>query len=501
VSKTEKLKEKHGADHVLLWERQDRQVEFLKACGQAHGVLGGKPSTPEADAILYGGAAGGGKTDALLALAIIACSYNPGLQAGFFRREYPHLEGPGGAIMRAKEMLAPLVDKKIVTWNANQRRWTWYHGAVLQFCHAKDESDVYNYQSQQFDLLLIDESTHFTEFQIRYLQTRNRATIKNWTPFTALATNPGNYSHGWHKRMFVDPGVPGKVHEVEVEPGYYAKHIFIQAFLHDNQVLEERDPAYRSKLERQPEEIKKALLEGDWSIFAGQYFKSWRYNKHVAEPVELPKSWYRFCAMDWGYAAPCALLWFAVDPAMMRVYCYREIYVTEMLPEEVADLYLDLSQDENINYVKASPDMWQERGLISKASGGESIAETFLSKGVPLEAADNRRVMGWTQIREYLKDGPDGHPHLIVFSNCTELIRTLPELIHDEKKVEDVDEKCEDHAPEALRYGLMSRPIPAPGNLLMPGHQTEEHRSSFDREEGRDDWEDEDQITDLPGFF
>lgn len=143
-----------------------------------------------ADVIGYGGSAGGGKSDALLMAGIIACLSFPGCNVGYFRREYPQLEGPGGAIMRSHELITGLA-----RWNGSLRRWTFPNGSVLQFCHAKDEKDVYNYQSQQFDLILIDEATQFTRFQYRYLRTRNRATVPGVKPFTALATNPGNVGH------------------------------------------------------------------------------------------------------------------------------------------------------------------------------------------------------------------------------------------------------------------------------------------------------------------
>ncbi len=443
------------------------------------------------------------KSDALLILALIAAITWPGCQIGYFRREYPQLEGPGGAIMRSKELFS-----NIASWNGNFRRWTFprVNGkhSVIQFCHAKNESDVTNYQSQQFDILLIDESTHFTRYQIRYLITRNRATVDGVIPFTALASNPGNVGHGYHKREFVDPGPPGKVHNVEVEPGVFERHLFIPAFLADNQVLETRDPGYRARLERQPEEIRRALLEGDWTVFAGQYFKTFRRHLHVCEPFELPQGWTRFASMDWGYAAPCCILWHAVDPGNRRVYTYREIYVTEMLPEEVAALYHDLSQyDPEIRYVSASPDIWQERGLGKKETGGESIAEIMMNAGMPLMKADNRRVMGWSRMRDYLSIAPDGRPYWIIFDTCTELIRTLPELIHDDKHVEDVSDKCEDHAPEAARYGLMSRPSPiGDDEVIVPGGLPGEgqRKWDFDSEEGLDEYEDED-LSDEPGFF
>ncbi len=487
----------------IRWKQQARQMDFLRACGLAYPFEGGGPQQPLADVIFYGGAAGGGKSDALLILGIIACVAFSGCQVGYFRREYTQLEGPGGAIMRSKELYGG-----IAKWNGQLRRWTFpaVEGktSIVQFCHAKNEGDIYNYQSQQFDVILIDESTHFTRFQMRYLLTRNRATTKGVIPFTALGSNPGNVGHGYHKREFVDPGPPGQVHLVEVEPGEYERHLFIPAFLQDNQVLELRDPGYRGRLQRQGEEVRKALLEGDWNIFSGQYFKAWRQHQHVCEPFHIPKGWTRFRCMDWGYRAPCSVLWCAVDPSMMRVIVYREIYVTQMRPNQVADLVLDLSQDDGeIAYNKASPDIWQERGLTAKAQDGESIGEVFDLSGLHFEPADNRRIMGWSRVRDYLTMAPDGRPYLLIFNNCTELIRTLPELIHDERNVEDVSDKCEDHAPEALRYGLMSRPSPIGGDdILVPGGLpgTGQQTWDFDSEEGMDDYEDED-LSSEPGFY
>lgn len=493
--------------HEIPWSKQPRQMTFLRACGLDFPITGGVPRQAQADVIFYGGAAGGGKSDALLIAAIIACNTFPKIQVGYFRRKYPELEGPGGAIMRSKELLTGYA-----VWNGQNRRWTFRNGAVLQFCHAQKEDDVTNYQSQQFDILLIDESTHFTEYMIRYLQTRNRATIDGakiggkfykFKPFMALASNPGKYSHGWHKRNFVDIGPPGVVYSVEFAPGVFLKHLFIPAFLQDNVVLEQRDPGYRIKLESQPEEIKRALLDGDWSVFAGQYFKSFRYHLHVITPFELPWGWTRFGCMDWGYAAPCALYWNAVDPANGRVITYREVYVTEKRPEEIAEIFNELSKDDpEIRYVAASPDIWKEKGLMKRTLGGETIAEVMINKGMPLTRADNRRVMGWTRMRDYLTIAPDGKPYWLIFNTCVNLIRTLPELIHDDKKVEDVDENCEDHAPEAMRYGLMSRPSPIDAKEIYPGGLPGDRpRGSFSREEWDEDDEDELGPDDLPGFY
>ena len=491
------------AQIVIPWKKQPRQLLFLKACGLDHpfnSYRKGKPGKPAARVILYGGAAGGGKTDALLIAGFIAAMSFPGCSIGYFRREYPHLEGPGGAIPRSHALFSGRG-----RYHGGQRRWTFPGGSVLQFCHCKNEDDVYGYQSQQFDFLLVDEASQFTRFQLRYLTSRNRATVKGVVPLAAWASNPGNVGHGMLKREFIDAGPWEQPVKVQVEPGRYETHIFIPAKLSDNQVLEKRDPGYRETLENLPEEVRKALLHGDWSVFAGQYFKTFDREKHVTEPFKIPYEWMKFASIDWGFAAPCAVLWHAVDPAMNRVITYRELYVTEHTPKQVAEKIIDLSGRERLRYIKLSPDAWQERGLSSKALGGESIAEDFQQMNLPVEAADNRRVMGWSRIRQFLSDAPDGFPWWQVFSNCHNLIRTLPDLIHDSRNVEDVSDACEDHAPEALRYGLMSRPQPTgspDGMMAGSGSGYGAGRGSFD-EDVTEDLEDimEERFRGIPGFY
>ena len=169
--------------------------------------------------------------------------------------------------------------------------------------------------------------------------------------------------------------------------------------------------------------------------------------------------WKRFRAMDWGYNDPCCVLWFAVAPEG-KLYVYRELYLRKTLSSEIARQVKTLSEGERIAYTVASPDAWQQRGL--KGAEGESIAEVFSKNGVPLLPADNARVPGWQRVREALKAQPDGTPELSIFETCRNLIRTLPTLTFDAHDCEDVSDNCEDHAPEALRYGLMSRPRPAP---------------------------------------
>ena len=487
----------------IEWKEQARQMDFVRACGLSYPFEGGKPQKPVARILLYGGAVGGGKSDALIITALIAAITYPGCNIGIFRREYPQLEGPGGLIMRSHELFTKPLDERgkimLAKWHGGMRRWTFFNGSVIQFAHCKTEEDVYNYQSQQFDILMFDESTQFTEYQLTYLLTRNRATVSGVIPFCAMATNPGGVSHGYHKKFFINAGPEGKPMDVEVEKGAFRRHIFIPAKLEDNQVLEERNPNYRRTLESMPEDIRRALLEGDWDVFAGQYFKTFRKKDHVVEPFAIPPHWRRFGSLDWGFAAPACFLWHALDPTMGRIYTYRELYVTQLRAGELAQKVKDMSYYENdrgemveeeISYIKMSPDAFRESGLGSSSHPGETVADEFLKLTMNVEAADNRRVLGWQRMREYLADAPDEKPYWQIFNNCTNLVRTLPELIHDKTRVEDVSGDCEDHAPEAARYFLMSRPSPNEGASFMSGAR-EEFISDEDYEDYLDDETDE----------
>lgn len=458
-----KVKKQVPRDVVIRWSRQPRQMTFLRACGLAYALEGGSPKPPAAEVIGYGGAAGGGKTDALLMAAIIACTTWPGIGVAYFRRQYPQLTGLGGAIQRSREFLTDWCK-----WNGEDRRWTFPNGSMLQFLHCNEESDVYNYQSQQFDVLLLDEATQFTRFQYRYLRSRNRPTQSGVTPFTALATNPGGVGHLWFKTEFVDPGPPEMVHQVEVEPGKRESHVFIPARLEDNAVLCERDPGYMARLDNLPESERRALRNGDWDVFKGQFFETWRRDLHVVNHFPIPPAWRRFRSLDYGLDMT-ACYWWAVAPDGHE-FVYRELYQPNLTLSQAAARIIEVTPpQEHVRYTVASPDLWNRRQDTGIA--GVEILRAAGLKG--LVKADHRRVPGWRAMREHLepKDETidcfvDGKltvktvkvPKLRFFSTCTEAIRTIPALVRDEHDPEDVSDNCEDHAAESIRYGVMSRP-------------------------------------------
>ena len=394
--------------------------------------------------IAYGGARGGGKSWAMRRKFVLLAFRYPGLNLLLLRRTLPELN-ENHVLPLQRELSGA------VAYQATQRAFQFPNGSRIKLGYCDREADVFQYQGQEYDVIGLEEATHFTESQMQFLSTCNRSVRSDFTPRMYYTCNPGGVGHGWVKRLFIDCDYRNSERKED--------YVFIPARVTDNPVLLARNPDYLRTLENLPEHLKKAYLDGNWDVLEGQYFPEFDREKHVVSPTRLPKEWKRFRAMDWGYNDPCCVLWFAVAPEG-RLYVYRELYLRKTLSSEIARRVKELSAGERIAYTAASPDAWQHRGL--KGAEGESIAEVFAKHGVPLIPADNARVPGWQRVREMLAPGADGEPYLRIFSTCRDLIRTLPQLTYDAHDCEDVSDGCEDHAPEALRYGLMSRPHPCP---------------------------------------
>lgn len=396
---------------------------------------------------------------------------------GFFRRKFVQLEGPGGAILRSAQLISP----QLATYNQQKKRWTFSNGSILQFCHLEHENSVYDYQSQQFDLICFDEATHFTKAQYTYMKTRNRST-NNYVirPIMLLASNPGNVGHWWFKEEFVNIGEAEKPHDVEVEEGKREVHLFIPAFLSDNQALEERDPEYRKQLENQPEHIRRQLLDGDWDVAEGMAFTEWNQKYHVCVPFKIPDNWIKFRSYDHGYVKPYAVGWFAIDHDG-RLYMYRELYPydgtydkgSQETPAEIGKKIIELeADDKNIQYAVADDAIFGGK-QDNSPSIAEQFAEAFGTGSTkhwsPVGKGPGSRIQGKLEVHHRLrvpvdKEGnPTGDkPMLVIFNNCIHTIRTMPNLILDEKKPEDVDTHQEDHLFDQLRYACSSRPIATP---------------------------------------
>lgn len=429
--------------------------------------------TTPATEILYGGAAGGGKSHLLRTAAITWCGEIPGLQAYLFRRIEGdliknHVEGPTGF----RATLAPLIQLGYVNIVEGEIRF--WNGSKIYLCHCKDDAHRFKYQGTEMHVLLVDELTHFSEVVYRFLRSRVRMTgielpakYQGQFPRILCASNPGNQGHHFVKSMWIDGAEPYQIRQMADDGGMLRQ--FIPAKLSDNPSLLKSDPLYRERLRGMGSpQLVKAMEEGDWNVVEGAFFSEWNTARHVVKPFAIPRHWLRFRSIDWGSAAPFSVLWWAVASEDIvasgatiprgALIAYREWYGAsapnvglKMTAEEVARGILQRQpSDEEITYTAADPSMF-------KADGGPSNAEVFARNGVHLMPADNSRVAGWDQLRSRLKGDGDGRPMIFFFSTCADSIRTIPALQHDTHRPEDVDTDSEDHAGDSTRYACMSR--------------------------------------------
>jgi hypothetical protein len=425
-----------------------------------------------ADEVLYGGAAGGGKSYAILfdALANALDPQQAPCKIIIFRQSFPELERT--LIRRSRE----LYPRELGKYNESKKLWTFINGSTIEFAYLEKESDLENYQGAEYDFIYFDELTHFTEHQYRYMKSRLRGANPNIHRQVKAATNPGGVGHAWVKKRFIDIGPPEQLHTVQEtdddgNPMFHpltgkpvlSTRMFIPAKVYDNEILMKNDPNYIVRLMSLPDQDRKQLLEGDWDAFAGQMFSEWNRNIHVIKPFELPEHWTKIRAIDEGYNDPFVCQWWAFDE-QGKAYLYREFKKTHLLASEQAEAVKALTPpNEKITYTVADTSMWSP----SKDSG-VSPAEIFIQHGVPLIPATKQRPNGWMRLREYMHvyetvDVTTGKKvmttDLFVFDTCRNFISTVPTLVCDENNPEDIADGQDDHDADCARYALMSRPV------------------------------------------
>ncbi len=419
------------------------------------------------DELLYGGAAGGGKSHAIVMDAFLRCIFYPGTAAYIFRRTFPELKD--SIIKIARQWIPEGIGRYVES--SHEMRLP--KGSVIRFCHCANEADVYNYLGAEIQWLYIDELTTFTLSMYNYLKTRLRAAKRlGVTPLVRCASNPGNIGHGWVKEWFVDAAPYGQIVEEKIESSLsgktkISKRQYIPALVKDNPHI---DDVYEFQLAQKPEKLRRALLHGDWDAFEGQVFMEFadrpehyrdRQYTHVIEPFAIPDSWARYVSMDWGSNKPFSVGWFAVAPDE-TAYHYREWYGWDGTPNngcrktnmEIARGILEreaAERERGIEFIRvADPACWQEYG-------GPSIAQQMGAAGVWFRRGDHARIAGKMMLHEKLRFDGQGKPGLYVFANCEHFIRTVPNLPYDPIKVEDVDTDAEDHVFDMCKYFLMSR--------------------------------------------
>lgn len=392
----------------------------------------------DADEVLFGGAAGGGKSYGQIADALIYALRYPGSKQLILRRTYPELDK---SIIRQSLAVYP---KEIFKYSSSSHTGVFSNGSIIDYGYCDSENDVYRYQSAEFDVIRFDELTHFTKEMYVYLISRLRG-ANGYPKQMKSTTNPGSLGHKWVKERFIDIGRPEEKHFINGQ-----SRLFIPSLVSDNRFLLKNDARYVKRLENLSEKDKKALLYGQWDIFEGRYFDEWDRDIHVCRPFELPAHWKRYACMDYGLDM-LAVYFVAVDDEG-KAYVYKEIYRPNLIISRAAQLIKSMIS-ENLTAFYAPPDLWNRR-----QDSGKSVAGIFARQGIILTKSVNDRQTGWYAVKEFLHPYTDGagdkNRKLQIFSNCINLIRTLPALVHDDKNVNDVSSTPHEytHGPDALRY-------------------------------------------------
>jgi hypothetical protein len=439
------------AEPTVIWEAQPGPQTALISCPVFE--------------VFFGGARGGGKTDGVLGDFLEhADAYGSDAIGLMVRRTRTELVE---TIERSRVIYQPLG----WVFHEQDKQWRAPNGARLRFAYLERDADAMAYQGHNYTRLYVEEIGNFpSDKPILKLMATLRTGAGVPVGFRATG-NPGGPGHQWVRSRYVDPAPMGM--RVIRDPLTGLERVFIPSKVQDNKFLGED---YVARLRASgSKELVKAWLEGDWSVIEGAFFDCWDSSKHVIRPFEVPADWLRFRSIDWGSAAPFSVGWWAVagddyqlpgGPTLPRgsLVRYREWYGASApntglkLPaDDVARGILERERPkEIIKYSVMDP-------AAFAVDGGPSIAERMAMLKVHCHRADNKRVSqkgalgGWDQMRQRLI-GTDGVPMLYVFSTCTDFIRTVPALQHDEDRPEDVDTDGEDHVGDEARYACMSRP-------------------------------------------
>lgn len=399
--------------------------------------------------VLIGGAAGGGKTAALVADDLRDAVKFPGIRIAAFRRTYDELN---------ESLIRQLAgfdfgDALGAVWNGTERELRFPNGSLVRFRYAETEVDATRRQGGEYQKLTLDERTLFPPRVVDLLLERMRSGRAD-VPVVGVrsASNPGGAGHAQVKARFIEPTDYGAKTYTDAQ-GFSVR--FIPALVDDNPHV---DPGYVRRLDAIPDPARRAAMrDGDWDQFSGQVFVEWSRDRHIVPRFELPGSWLRYAGVDWGFTAPWAVIWGAVDEDH-RLWLYRERYATKVGELEQAHRITEAERDEKITARYADDAMWTGRG------DAKSVAQVYAEAGCRIvPAKKGERVIGWQRVHSYLADGPACPHHRahgwetcpklhVLDGTCPNLVRTLPALPYDPSKPEDVDTHAEDHVVDALRY-------------------------------------------------
>jgi hypothetical protein len=429
--------------------------------------------------VLFGGAAGPGKTDCLIMEALRHIAH-PRYKAVIFRRTFPKLQE---IIDRCWQWYPTMGGQ----YRATEHRWYFPSGAAVTLAHMQRESDKYDHQGKEYHFCGFDELTQFEESQYLYLHSRVRTTTQELPMRIRATTNPGNIGHVWVKRRFVDITAPGQTY---IDPLTGHSRAFIPANVYDNPSLIDNDPLYVKRLEALPEAEKRRLLYGDWDAFEGQVFTELTQQTHGCDPFEIPHEWEKIMVFDWGYGRPWCAMWLAIDYDGV-IYLYRARYGMgkgedgkphpdkglRQTNSEICHEIIKAERKERVSMRIADPACWGPTKIRgSNTILGPSFAEDAGNEGLFFLKADNDRLRGKQQCHQRFKMEEEADPE------TGEVVRESPRFVafkydengdvgvkrwweemqslrEDEKNVEDVDTDQPDEGYDCIRYAFMSRPI------------------------------------------
>jgi len=393
----------------------------------------------------YGGARGGGKTHAVRIKAGLGAFTYPGIKILIMRRTYPELQ------KNHIEPMCKMFPQELCSYNGSLHTMYFYNGSTIHFGHWSGVESEREYQGQEYDWIFIDEATQFAEREFRYIGSCLRG-VNEIPKRMYLTCNPGGVGHRWVKRLFIDKAyVRDPLNpEADENPEDYT---FIFATVEDNEPLMKNSPQYVQMLAALPENLRRAHRYGDWDALSGAYFPEFRVGVHTCPPRELPASWPRYRAFDYGLDC-FACYWAAVDEDG-RSWIYRELKEKDLIVQDAARRALEMTPpDENIVVTFAPPDMWARQ-----KDTGKTLAEVFMTNGLPIVPVSNNRVQGHLLVKEQLAIRKDGKPGLVIFNTCPELISDIQDIQADEKNPNDCAKIPHEitHTVDALRYYCVSR--------------------------------------------
>jgi phage terminase large subunit len=389
-----------------------------------------------------GGARGGGKTAGVFAqIAIDDCQRFENLKVLFLR------QSAGSATESINDLRLKFL--RTVEHKPTRNILTYPNDSRIILGHFQYEKDINKYLGLEYDVICLEEATQLSYTKLKDIRTCLRSS-KGFRPRMYLTTNPGGIGHAWFKQEFILP------HRLEKE----TDRAFIFALESDNKY---NNKEYRKTLDQLTGWKRKAWLEGDWDILAGQFFENFRYDKHVIKPREIPKNARFWGAFDYGFNHPTVFLLLAQYDG--KIYVMAEYWQRKKLPKTNADEIKKIITRFGLNHktlqIFAGVDVFADKG----DENGKTIDKQYKEQGINFTAANTDRINGAAKLLQLLGDEDHGiEENLYVFNTCPHLIEQIPNMQHDPNRPDDVlkvdideDGGGGDDCYDTLRYGIMAK--------------------------------------------